>query len=100
MVKKRKQYTAKTKGRMLVMFIFFGVIIVTLSYTLANNLKQVNDMKKELKTLEEESVSLLYEEEALEADIKKLSDKTYVARYAREKYFYSKEGELILRIDE
>ena len=99
-VKKRKKYTVKTKGRMLVIFLFFGAIISTLGYTLVLNLKQVNDMKKELKALEEEKVFLLEQEEATEADIKRLSDPLYIARYAREKYFYSREGELILRIKE
>ena len=85
---------------MLVIFLFFGAIISTLGYTLVLNLKQVNDMKKELKALEEEKVFLLEQEEATEADIKRLSDPLYIARYAREKYFYSREGELILRIKE
>ena len=40
------------------------------------------------------------QEEATLADIERLSDPVYVARYAREKYFYSKEGEIILRIEE
>ena len=40
------------------------------------------------------------EQASLESDIDRLSDDVYVARYAREKYFYSKEGELILKIDE
>lgn len=99
-VKKQKKYTVKTKGRMLVIFLFFGAIISTLGYTLVLNLKQVNDMKKELRVLEEEKISLLEQEEATQADIKRLSDPLYVARYAREKYFYSREGELILRIEE
>ena len=100
MVKKRKKYTAKTKGRMFVIFLFFGAIISTLGYTLVLNLKQVNDMKKELKALKEEKISLLEQEKATQADIKRLSDPLYIARYAREKYFYSREGELILRIEE
>ena len=57
-------------------------------------------MKKELNNLEEEKVSLLDQEEAINADIKRLSDPMYIARYAREKYFYSKDGEIILRIEE
>jgi cell division protein DivIC len=97
MVKKKKKYTVKTKGRMFIIFLFFGAIISTLSYTLLANLKQVNDMKKELTELKKEKVSLLEQEEATMADIKRLSDPLYVARYAREKYFYSKDGELILR---
>ena len=85
---------------MFIVFLFFGAIIATLGYTLVFNLKEVNDMKKELKSLKEEQVSLLEEEEAIEADIKRLSDPLYIARYAREKYFYSKEGEIILRIED
>lgn len=100
MVKKRKKYTVKTKGRMLVIFLFFGAIVATLGYTLILNLKQVNDMKQELKDLKEEKISLLEQEEATEADIKRLSDPLYIARYAREKYFYSKEGEIVLRIED
>ena len=39
-------------------------------------------------------------ESELKADVEKLQDKDYVARYAREKYYYSKDGEYILRIPE
>ena len=42
--------------------------------------------------------SLEEEEENLNNEIKKLQDSDYLARYAREKYFYSKNGELIIRI--
>lgn len=100
MVKKRKKYTVKTKGRMFVVSIVFGFVVATLGYTLILNLKQINDMKKELKVLNDERDSLLEKEKSLEADIKRLSDSLYIARYAREKYFYSKEGEIILRIEE
>ena len=100
MVKKHKRYTAKTTGRMIVIFLFFGAVISTLGYTLINNLYRVNEMKKELEELDKEKVSLLEKEEELEADIKRLSDPEYIARYAREKYLYSKEGEIILRMDE
>ena len=33
-------------------------------------------------------------------DIKKLNDPDYITKYVREKYLYSKDGEIILRIDE
>ena len=45
-----------------------------------------------------EVYELYEEEEILNSDIKKLEDPDYVARYAREKYLYSKDGELIIRI--
>ena len=85
---------------MFVIFLFFGAIISTLGYSLIFNLKQVNDMKAQLIVLKREERELKSKEEATLADIKKLSDPEYIARYAREKFFYSKEGELILRIEE
>ncbi len=85
---------------MIIIFLFFGTIISTLGYTLFLNLKQVNDMRGELKDLKKMEATLTEKEEATLADIKKLSDPLYVARYAREKYFYSKDGELILRIED
>ena len=42
--------------------------------------------------------SLKEEQEKLNLDLKKLEDPEYVARYAREKYMYSKDGELIIRL--
>lgn len=100
MIKMRKKYTAKTTGRIIIIFLFFICMISTLSYTLFNNLYKINDIKDKLEELEEEKIVLSEEEDRLEADIKRLSDPEYIARYAREKYFYSKEGEIILRMDE
>lgn len=98
MVKKKKKYSAKTKSRMLVIFMFFGIIIFTLSYTLLCNLREIGGLVSEINDLEKEYLFLLDEEAAIEADIKRLEDPEYIARYAREKYLYSKDGEIILRI--
>ena len=85
---------------MLVIFMFFGAIISTLGYTFVHDLGRIHDMKEEKEELVSEKEKLLEVEEATEADIKRLSEPEYIARYAREKYFYSKEGEIILRIEE
>lgn len=53
---------------------------------------------KEKRALEEEYANLLEEEEILSSDIIKLQDPDYIARFAREKYLYSKNGEIIIRI--
>jgi len=50
--------------------------------------------------LEEEYASLQNEQTVLEQEVAKLQDQEYVLRYAREKYGYSKDGELIIRINE
>ena len=85
---------------MFIIFMFFGAIISTLGYTFFLDLGRINDMKKEKEKLVLDMESLIEEIDATQADIKRLSDPLYVARYAREKYFYSKDGEIILRIKE
>ena len=56
-------------------------------------------MNKEKKELKHQIAILAKEKENLELDIQRLNDPDYIAKYVREKYFYSKEGELILRMD-
>lgn len=80
------------------MVLFFGSIIATLGYTLFLDLKRIHDMKVIKRELSLERELLLEKEEEIQADIKRLSDPLYIARYAREKYLYSKDGEIILRI--
>ena len=60
--------------------------------------REQEEIKNEKKTLSEKLVTLKDEEDKLNSDIKKLKDPEYVARYAREKYMYSKDGELIIRL--
>ena len=100
MVRSKRKYTAKTRGRMLIIFFAFGAVIFTLSYTLFSDLKKINILIDEKKDLIVKGRELDEKRESLNADIERLSDKEYVARYAREKYFYSKDGELILRIED
>ena len=50
--------------------------------------------------LENQYMTLLEEEETLSGNILKLQDPDYIAGFAREKYLYSKNGELIIRIVE
>ncbi len=56
------------------------------------------DKQKEAEELEKKIIALNEEEKELNDEINRLQDKDYLARYAREKYFYSKNGELIIRI--
>ena len=93
-----RKYGVKTKSRMIIIFLVFLVVICTLSYTLFLNVKQIVVLEKEMDKLTSEKNSLELEEVVIKEDIKRLEDPVYIARYAREKYYYSKEGEIILRI--
>ncbi len=55
---------------------------------------------KEKQELENNYQTLLEDEETLSSDIVRLKDPEYIARFAREKYLYSKEGEIIIKIVE
>ena len=99
MKKKTKKVAMKKNAKRLLVFGFFSIAII--SFVLVSVLKIVNqivDKYREASILEDKMASLEEEEKDLNNEIKKLQDSDYLARYAREKYFYSKNGELIIRI--
>ena len=53
---------------------------------------------EEQKELEKQIIVLKEKEEELKVEVDRLEDPDYVARYARERYMYSKDGEIILRL--
>ena len=75
-------------------------IIIAVVVSVGNYWVKINDKYKEKEVLEEEMLALKEKEEALKVDVERLEDPDYVARFAREKYMYSKEGEIILRLPE
>ena len=77
-----------------------GLIFNKVFKYFVNNISKIYSMKLETTRLKEEQVSLEEEHKELEKDIKKLNDPDYITKYVREKYLYSKDGEIILRIDE
>ena len=79
-------------------FFIFRLILSTLGYNLILNVNSIYKMKAQKKQLENKIALLKEEEKILESDIQKLEDPSYVARYAREKYLYSKDGEIIIRM--
>ena len=99
MGKKIKRKTSKSKIRIFVSLIIFGSVTVALGYNCFDNILQIQKLKEEKNNLQKQLVTLQEEKETLETDILKLEDPDYIAKYVREKYFYSKDGELILRLD-
>ena len=99
MKKSTKKVSMKKNAKRLLVFGFFSFVIIT--FVLVSVFKIVNqiiDKYKEASILEDKMASLEERENDLNNEIKKLQDSDYLARYAREKYFYSKNGELIIRI--
>ena len=96
--KKTKVIFKKNAKRMLVFGLFSFIIITFVLMTLSNIVSQIVEKYKEAHELEERMLLLEKNEKELNNEILKLQDSDYLARYAREKYFYSKDGELIIRL--
>lgn len=95
LAKKKVKKKAKRLATFGIVSIFLIVIIsVTLLGVFSeiiNKYQERDDLLTKLTLLEEK-------EKELQNNVEKLQDPEYLARYAREKYFYSKDGELIIRI--
>lgn len=81
---------------------FGGISVVIIFYFIVNSIQYIVDINRlfsEQKRLANELIALKEEEENLKKEIQKLQDPDYIARYARENYLYSKDGEYVIRID-
>lgn len=100
----RKRKLVKKARKQTFRFIVFGsaclFIIGGILTSLTKVWIEIYDKYKEKKELEEKILVLKEKEEELTIDVERLQDPEYVARYLREKYFYSKNGEYIIRIPE
>ena len=93
-----KKVNKGAKRRLLLLFSIFVLLVGYMSYSTITYWKQILQNKKDTKELEKKYSKLVANKEILEKDLVKLQDPDYVAKYAREKYLYSKEGELIIKI--
>ena len=99
MKKGKRKVVMKKNARRVLVFGFFSVaIIISVFVSVLSVVREIVDKYREEHELEQKMVILKEDEEALNNEIIKLQDSDYLARYAREKYFYSKDGELIIRI--
>lgn len=91
--------TKKERRRIILTSIFCFFIIGLSVISSVNNLVKIGQKKQEKKELTKQLQELEDEEITLTDDVEKLKNPEYAARYAREKYLYSKNGEKILKID-
>ncbi len=90
------------KAKFRVSFLMICVIISFsfFIYTFFSNLSQMISNVNENTSLGNEYNNSLAEEEELKDEINKLKDPEYLARYTREKYLYSADDEIIIKIEE
>ncbi len=97
MAKKKK---TKRKLRFFSLGLLSIAIIVAVTFTLGKYWIEIYEKYQQKKALEKELIELQEKELELKVDADKLQDPDYIARYAREKYLYSKDGEFIIKIPE
>ena len=100
MVNSMKRVNKGAKRRLFLFFFIFILLFGYIGYSTFTYWKQILNNKQETKKLQAKYEELLINKEILESDVIKLQDPEYVAKYAREKYLYSKDGELIIKIIE
>lgn len=89
----------KKRRRVILTAILCSFIIGLSLFSSFNNISKIRQKKKEKETLTKKLEELKETEQTLSDDVEKLKNPEYAARYAREKYLYSKNGEKILKID-
>ena len=93
----KKGVTKKEKRRLTLIVLTFIGIITFMCINIFPDWLKIMANKKELTILETSYKELLDNEEALKAEVQKLQNPEYLERYAKEKFLYTKDREIIIR---
>lgn len=91
-MKKQKKYRLRLFCYILVLVGISGLI----AFSCFNTWQKIYANRKLKSELEQKYSNLVDKEESLSGEVVKLQDPEYAAKYAREKYLYTKDGELII----
>lgn len=91
---KRKQ----VKRNFAIISLIYLVLGFLLIQTVVKTAYELYTKSNEKRKFQVELAELKDKEDELKGQVNKLQDPDYIARYAREKYLYSKDGEIIIRI--
>jgi cell division protein DivIC len=91
------KHSKKEKKRLIFITCLIVLCFGILFYICTTNLKTILDYKKRIKELDNTYEELVNEEKSLKSEVIKLKDPDYLARYAKEKYLYSSDNEIIIR---
>lgn len=95
----KMKISKKSKRRLLIFGIPSVIAIVYFLVTFVGYMYNFISLHQEEAKLQSELTALQEQKANLKIEIQKLNDPEYVARYAKEKYLYSKDGEYVLKID-
>ena len=97
---KKKKVSKSAKKRLLLFGTLSFAVIIYFFITLTTYTLNIIDLNHEKKELKKQLLVLKEDEENLNIELKKLQDPDYIARFARENYLYSKNGEYIIKIQD
>ncbi len=89
----------KEKKRLIIISFMIVSLIVVLITSSFSDWSTIMENNSKLVSLENQYNELINAERSLSSEVTKLKDPEYVARYAKEKYLYSTDGEVIIRMD-
>ena len=95
-----RRKSKKSKRRLAIFGTFSLFIIGYFIFNLCYYSYRIMVLEKSKTHLQGELSSLQKKEEMLNGDIQKLKDPEYIAKFARENYMYSKDGEYIIKIED
>lgn len=95
-----RKTTAQVKRRLVLTVPITLAIILATTFTSVLELKKIRSYEKEKKELTLELEKLKEDAESLNLEINRLNSPEYIARYAREKFLYTKDGEKLIIVDE
>lgn len=96
----KKKIPKKAKRRLMLLGPLAVFIILYCGFTLVTTSINLYNLNKEEKKLNKKLDELKADSKSLKNEITKLQDKEYIARYARENYLYTKDGEYVIKIDD
>ena len=94
----RKMKAKKNAKRLFFLGLSSIVIIIVTTFTIGSYWVEIYDKYQERNHLEKQLEELQAKEAVLRVDADKMQDPEYIARFARERYQFSKDGEIVLQI--
>lgn len=95
----KKKVSKNVKRRLTLLGpIFIGIFVICI-ITVFTYAYKIESLNKEKANLNAKLTELKKNEKELSSEISKLKDPDYIAKYARENYYYTKDGEYVIKIE-
>ena len=94
-----RRKTKKERTRLFLITLLIVSLSAFLIKSVFSDWVQIMNNNKQIHALNSQKKTLLDDEASLKAEVTKLENPEYVARYAREKYLYSMPDEIIIRVN-